>query len=723
MQPRLSLLTLSILCAVAPFPASSAGLLNDLLGGAVPPVSCKTSAASCIGSFSAPFDEPKINDVITAEKCIPNKMGVKNCKPAAGTLISLYNGKYLYFDALEGAENVQVSAFAEFAAASVNDQTRVLSLGGGDKPTWIKPSPVDAGANATIVPKPTPLIPGGIAVGQAGANGALFCADITQLADGRILAVGGTDYYNEPGIPGLPVGVLELEGLKNSRIFNPKDNTWTQAANMNYGRWYPTTITLPNSDVFVASGVTKVVKPVYPEAPYQSGRNVVQTETYDVANNKWIENGGAAQRSLPLYPRLHLLPNGQVYYNAGGQVFNPFGQSYDQPLWNIVGAYDPAKKSWADLGYAGFPLRLNDHGADQLSAALNPTNPGVAKALLKTLVGLTFTSPDQLITSVGRLLGFVVDRRLVEKTIGSGLRGTTHSIMLPLKPDARGEYSGAEFLTAGGVLTAFAATSPGLYLATDSSRIDTVDLSTGQMAYSSRLTGKLNQRRWFGTAVMMPDQSVMVFNGADRDGVVLPGLDVATRRAERFDLVTETWKPMATANRMRTYHNTATLMADGRVLIGGHAPITTAYLSSIDLQKLGFSPNDGRDPSFEIYTPPYATRADRPVIGVSPSEPIEVARGSSFLIPTSDAGVVNKVQLIRYTDMTHLLDADQRSVEVAIASKSANGVEVKIPASAAVLPAGNYMLFISKTDADGTVVPSKSVPVHIMAARRVASLP
>ncbi len=160
---------------------------------------------------------------------------------------------------------------------------------------------------------------------------------------------------------------------------------------MNFGRWYPTSITLTNSDVFVASGVTKVVKPIYPESPYQSGRNVVQTETFDVNKAIWTDNGGLAQRSLPLYPRLHLLPNGQVYYNAGGQVFNPFGQSYDQPLWNIVGAYSPTSKSWTDLGYAGFPLRLNEQGASQLSAGLNPTNPIVAQTLLKTLVGQTST--------------------------------------------------------------------------------------------------------------------------------------------------------------------------------------------------------------------------------------------------------------------------------------------------------------------------------------------
>ena len=45
--------------------------------------------------------------------------------------------------------------------------------------------------------------------------------------------------------------------------------------------WYPALITLPDSKMFVASGVTKLLKPVYPEAPEQSGRNVVQTETFD----------------------------------------------------------------------------------------------------------------------------------------------------------------------------------------------------------------------------------------------------------------------------------------------------------------------------------------------------------------------------------------------------------------------------------------------------------
>ena len=118
--------------------------------------------------------------------------------------------------------------------------------------------------------------------------------------------------------------------------------------------------------------------------------------------------------------------------------------------------------------------------------------------------------------------------------------------------------------------------------------------------------------------MLLPDGSVMAFSGADRDEVVLPGSGVPVKQAERFDPVSERWTPMATAGHARTYHNTAMLLPDGRVLVGGHAPINTAYLFSITLP--GFSPNDGRDPSFEIYSPPYVFSSDRPTIAGAPAQ-------------------------------------------------------------------------------------------------------
>ncbi|MBW4934970.1 galactose oxidase early set domain-containing protein [Marinobacter sp. F4206] len=714
---RVSLVSAMAL-AIAGITPAHAGLLSGLTGGDGESAGdgYPSSVSGEVGFFSEPFAEPTIqvdgDQVATGDRCIVDADGSLQCKPAAGTVAVLGDGRFLYLNALEGTENAELAVIAQFGEISVNDQSRVMRLDENDLPTWVKPSPLDGGANPDGNDSTT-LTDGLLDTSNNTDlnDGALFCADVVFLADGRMMAVGGTDYYSEPGIDGLPVGVVELEGLKASRIFDPETNTWSQSGDMEYGRWYPSLVSLANSDVFVASGVTKLLKPVYPEDPIQSGRNVVQTETYDIDNGRWTNNGLEAQRSLPLFPRMHLLPNGHVFYNAGGQAFNPFGQAYDQALWNIVGTYNPETRQWTDLGYAGLPLRLNDVGLEALSTTLNPTNMSSdqVQSLLGDLVGQTLDNPT---AAIGQLLDLPLDDRSVERAIGSGMRGSTFSIQLPLRPDSNGGYHTSEFLTAGGVPTYVAAGSPGGYLPVSSSRIDTVTTNGDDMAYESRLTGSLNQPRWYGSGVMMPDNSVMVFSGGTRDGVVATGLEGAIIQAERFDLETETWKPMASANRERTYHNTAVLMPDGRVLVGGHSPINTAYLSFVNLDELGFADYAGRDPSFEIYTPPYATRDNRPTIEKAPVALL--TNGGEFDIRT-DRSDIDQVMLIRRKATTHLVDGDQRTVVLPIIDRNNDKVTVKMTSNRAVLPAGQYMLFVSHEADDGMRVPSESTPVSVLA--------
>ena len=580
---RLCQLTGSFLLIAAGSTTASAGLLGGLLGTSNEDSSSQTTLAedySEKGRFSEPFAEPTIivdgEAVETDEKCITRADGMDECKPAAGTMALLKDGRLLYLNALEGTENVELSIVAEFGEVSVNDQTRVLSLDENDNPSWLKPSPLDAGANPDGNDSETLLngteLDGLIdtADNTSKNDGALFCSDVIGLANGDVMAVGGTDYYSEPGIDGLPLGVAELEGIKNSRIFDEATNTWRQSGDMTYGRWYPSLVTLGNGDVFVASGVTKLLKPVYPDEPLSSGRNVVQTETYNPCAGTWTENPSTADRSLPLYPRMHLLPNGHVLYNAGGQAFNPFGQGYDQALWNIVASYNPATQRWNDIGYAGLPLRLDEVGLGQLSSTLNITNLSLDQ--VGSLLGDVLEAPSDLLES-GAELGISEDLRMA---IAGGMRGSTSSTMLPLKPNANGEYTDVELLTAGGVPSYALLTNPGGYLPTDQSRIDRITTNGDDIGYESRLTGPLNQPRWYGTNVLMPDGSVMVFSGGNRDGVVAPGLEGPIRTAERFDPDTGTWTEMATGHRARTYHNTAVLMEDGRVMIAGHSPINTA---------------------------------------------------------------------------------------------------------------------------------------------------
>ncbi len=688
------------------------------------------TGSTALGQFSAPFEEPTVNGVQATEhcdaagcKCALDADGVSlRCKPAAVNVAVLQSpskdapASVVYFNGLEDTENIKTAQILEFAQLAHNDQTRVLTIdpvNPVENSIWETPTPADAGANPSgndneyLLPSVLTNGPGK----QTGA-GALFCSDLVQLADGKILAVGGTSYYSEPYVAALDLGAQESEGLKNTRVYDPATKTWAQSGNMRYGRWYPGLVTLADGSVFVASGVSKLVKPIYPARPTDSGRNVTQTETYDPASGTWSYNGPTADRSLPLFPRLHLLPNGFVYYDAAGQSFNPFGHSYDQALWNIVAAYDPATKRWTDLGVAGLPLELTKAGLGGLVSALNPAgDPATDVDALGSLVGRVVGAPADLAALVdpSELPG-LVDADL--SVLGAGFRGSTFSIMLPLVPDADGKYTKAEFLTAGGVVGFGVMPSPGSYFAVPFSRIERIEIQPdGSMRHSSRLTGKLNHGRWYSSAALLPDGSVFAFNGADRDAVDFPGIECAIQQTERFDPATETWHAMATSNRPRTYHDNAVLLPDATVLISGHAPLPTLYGNATTLPA-GFPPYDGRDPTFEIYSPPYVFAAARPVINAA--APAVVDLGSLLTIETPDAGEVDSVVLIRNPALTHLVDGDQRSVVLPIRNQSSGLVEVEVTSNAAVLPAGPYMLFINRIySSGGARIPSKSVPIVV----------
>src|SRR3954471_8204018 len=281
------------------------------------------------GQFGNPFTEPTIGATKTDQKCIENGSDASptsdarhlDCKPAGVSVNVLPTGKVMYYDGLEGTENVRTSIVIEYGHNAGNDQSRLLNLAG---PSWSIPKPSDGGANPKGYAN-DPLFPPPLSTTEAYNDGALFCSDNKFLADGRVISLGGTAYYLDPGVSSgdSAWGVSELEGLRSSRVYDPESNTWSISGEMKYGRWYPTAITLPTGNVMVASGVTKLLKPVYPSHPEDSGTNVTETETYDPVAGKWTTNPSSANRSLPLFPRLHLLPDGKVFYNAAGQSFNP----------------------------------------------------------------------------------------------------------------------------------------------------------------------------------------------------------------------------------------------------------------------------------------------------------------------------------------------------------------------------------------------------------------
>jgi hypothetical protein len=75
-------------------------------------------------------------------------------------------------------------------------------------------------------------------VGDPPAN--TFCTGHSQLADGRILVSGGTEYGEV--------------GISQSTIFDPATRTWDAQDYMSERRWYPTSTTLPDGRALISSG-------------------------------------------------------------------------------------------------------------------------------------------------------------------------------------------------------------------------------------------------------------------------------------------------------------------------------------------------------------------------------------------------------------------------------------------------------------------------------------
>lgn len=623
------------------------------------------------GSFTAPFAPPGPNCPNETEGSPPGTptqgppagrtAADITCKPAAVNIVVLPDGRILYWDGLEGEENVQYNEVLEIGDKAANDQSRLLTLDVAhpERSVFQIPSPANGGADNS--PYTQYLVPGApkplasILNDPGGASGALFCSDQVILANGEVLTPGGTQWYSEPHVPGTPYGVAELEGVRSTRLFDPATNRWLRGAPMTYGRWYPSLVTLADGSVFVASGVTKLVKPVYSDHPLMSGTNVEQTETYDVRTGRWTDNGPTAAHPLPLYPRLHLLPDGHVYYDAGGQTFNPFGQAYDEALWNVAASYDPKSKSWSLLGVP-------------VGVSVDPTRP-------------------------------------TDTSVAAGFRGSSFSVMLPLVPDRSGRYTRADFLSAGGVV----GTTPGDYLATTSSIVDTVTIDASGEHFSAQATKPLNNARWFSTAVVLPTGQVIAFSGANRDEVVGPGTGFAVTQAEMFDPATMSWRPLASAHDGRTYHNVAVLLPNGEILVGGSAPINTLY--GYDQTLPGGFASGFRDPSFEVYSPPYL-HWGIPQPTITSISDDSLGYGSRLRITTPQAQSIASVVLVRNPALTHLVDGDQRTVVLPIVSRSQDSLTVATPPSGAVAPPGPYMLFINERTPRG-LLPSVADQVWV----------
>lgn len=160
-------------------------------------------------------------------------------------------------------------------------------------------------------------------------NRPLFCSGHSFLPDGRLLVTGG----NGPAPEG------EFRGIRDAHIFDPFSETWTRVEDMADGRWYPTNITLADGSVLVFSGLDELT-------------GAINT---DVERYRPDDSSGwqiVAQVSLPLFPRMHLLSSGDIFYSGPSSV---------------GGIYSIEMNSWYGIVQSDYPARY-----DGMSVLLPP---------------------------------------------------------------------------------------------------------------------------------------------------------------------------------------------------------------------------------------------------------------------------------------------------------------------------------------------------------------
>ena len=136
-------------------------------------------------------------------------------------------------------------------------------------------------------------------ISNEGIDGDIFCAGHTFLEDGQLFIAGGT-YKYDSSVLGIPIP--PFRGLDHCYVFHPETLKWERLSNMKYSRWYPTCIMTSDKTVVVMAGLTKDFPWVF----------LNKIETFK--NGEDWKDDSDLDRWLPLYPRLHLLPNGEIFY-------------------------------------------------------------------------------------------------------------------------------------------------------------------------------------------------------------------------------------------------------------------------------------------------------------------------------------------------------------------------------------------------------------------------
>jgi hypothetical protein len=234
----------------------------------------------------------------------------------------------------------------------------------------------------------------------------LFCVGQAPLPNGNILLAGGTLRYDTASNNCNG----KWHGLKSAYELNWSNNSLVKVASMKHGRWYPTCITMADGNVMVTGGYDEYgdhnrLVEIYNSSSKTWTVRAAQSggSTYTVGNSSAGTCSGAGSPSysgaapnLFLYPRMHLMPSGNIVVA---------GMLDDIRLWNR------STGSWSTLGLSSPSYR---HYGTSVLLPLNNTTTEKGKILI---VGGSPTSADPA-TRTCQVLDFNAGNPSI-RTVGS----------------------------------------------------------------------------------------------------------------------------------------------------------------------------------------------------------------------------------------------------------------------------------------------------------------
>jgi hypothetical protein len=200
--------------------------------------------------------------------------------------------------------------------------------------------------------------------------------------------------------------------------------------------------------------------------------------------------------------------------------------------------------------------------------------------------------------------------------------------------------------------------------------LDSYNVAAGWRDYP-----KWNTQRHNANTIILPDGKLLTVGGNSANSNYGGTLFNAELYSGPANNVNGAWIEVVPHSIPAAYHSSAILLPDATVLLS----------------------EDDRNPSaaanhrVQIYSPPYLFRGPRPAI----SAPAELVRGQPFAITATmqtPRSIMSAV-LIAPAAVTHGNDMHQRFIRLPITVEG-GAITATVPASAALVPPGYYMLFI-----------------------------